>query len=448
MKRLNQTRGFAEQFEMILNLTTEQVTHLDNLEFEIYKDYFWNHSTTEDKLKFRFLTNIFKLLSSDQILKLKEYKKSILLKAENKIKGERQMSFEYEKRRLSTLKLSDETILKYVLAKEDLMKTYKEKMVAQLKIGKKISDIKSHLEEEYYRPLFTEDEYYLYKDILKQEHEEAESFSFKQAIQNFEYQYAIKLTEDQAKKIFDLENKSDDFILSGECFSEFEQEERKLLAYKNILDTDQYITYNSYYEKRIEQLKDELIASNNNHHLQQMNRSKEYLEYYILAVLPAMSIARKNLDVFLTPRQKEIIQEINVYYFKRLEEMRVKYIADHERYNKDLVPNELLEFQYRFKLDCVCPNIHLLMKHDLLIEELLTDSLVLEIKREKISLKKVHQDLEVFKRENYESNGGKYGMGWLIKVPYDEVEEHLNYISILLIEPDFESNIERMERFA
>jgi hypothetical protein len=333
-----------------------------------------------------------------------------------------------------------------VLAKEDLMKTYKEKMVAQLKIGKKISDIKSQLEEEYYRPLFTKDEYFLYNNILKQEHEEAESFSFKQAIQNFEYQYAIKLTEDQAKKIFDLENKSDDFILSGECFSEFEQEERKLLAYKNILDTDQYITYNTYYKKRIEQLKDELIASNNNHHLQQMNRAKDYLEYYILAVLPAMSIARKNLDVFLTPRQKEIIQEINVYYFKRLEEMREKYIADHERYNKDLVPNELLEFQYRFKLDCVCPNIHLLMKHDLLIEELLTDSLILQIKREKISLKKVHQDLEVFKRENYESNGGKYGMGWLIKVPYGEVEEHLNYISILLIEPDFESNIERMER--
>ncbi len=445
MSRLKQTKGFTDQFRDIINLTPEQVIDIDNLEFENYKEYFWNNSLNENRLKFRLLIKIFRLLTSNQILLLKEYKRAVLLKSESKKEEKRQQSFVYEKNRLATLKLEDNKIWEYVFAKEDLMKSYKDKMIAQAKLGMKISEVKDQLEEEIFRPIFTENQYSSYKDILKYEREARKSFSIKQSLHNFEYQYSIKLNDDQAKAFFEIENKTNDIDGNGKCYSVFEQEELKLIAYESILDQDQFNSYRTYHEKRIEQHKEELIKSNNNHHLQQLNRTKDYLEYYILNVLPALTMSRKKLDVFLTTRQKEIIEEINVFYFNKLAMTKKNFISNHERYNKNLVPNELLEYNLRHKLDCISPNIFWLKNHSS-TKELMTETIVKEIKIEKIKLEKIYGDLKKFQIENYENTGGEYGLGWLIRIPDDESEEHLKHISILLIESDIERNIARMER--
>nr|HMU03764.1 hypothetical protein [Saprospiraceae bacterium] len=160
MSKLKNTKGFTDMFKGILNLSETQINEIDQIEFDKFKTYFWN-SESDKSFKFGFLRSVCKLLDDKQISALKSYKTNII--SQKKIKEDNALYklIESESKRLSTLNLTENQLLKYAETKINLPKLAREKSIQNAKKGifllPNTNNLKE-LENEHITPIFTEEQ--------------------------------------------------------------------------------------------------------------------------------------------------------------------------------------------------------------------------------------------------------------------------------------------------
>jgi len=158
---------------------------------------------------------------------------------------------------------------------------------------------------------------------------------------------------------------------------------------------------------------------------------------------PHVTEVRKSIEGKLTVKQKKQIEEIRQFYFTQQGIYRDKYIKQHNRHYKDFKPNALSEFRLRQKIEKINFNICYLYGNEQ-SKNLMSKKLQANINEENEKLKNVYSKLKEFQIQNYESTGGNYGSGRVIKIPIKEGEEHWDKIGLLLLEPNLNKNLEKM----
>lgn len=308
MSKLKNTRGFTNHFKEILKLSESQIHTLDVIEHDLHKSYFWNQKS-EYSLKFSFLKSLLNLLNEEQIHALKYYKNDFIQKKKLKENLEFKKILETEGNRLKILNLTEEQLFKYALAKKNLPKLMKEKMMERAKKGiMKISrnDDREELEQEHIFPIFTPDQIAIYYNIIKKEKQLELEWHYKLTKDRFEHDYNVQVADHIIPIIYDIENIDNTYDEEGNIKSDFQQEEEKLEKYRHILNPDQFHSYLLKYEQRIKRIKQNLKELNQNH-LKQLERSRTLQDYYIKNVLPTKVKVRKQLNKELTNLEKKLL---------------------------------------------------------------------------------------------------------------------------------------------
>ena len=436
MGKLKNTSSFTDHFRNILKLTESQIDKIDEIEYDKYKAYFWNQEN-EHSLKLGLIRRIVRLLDEQQITELKSYKTDIIKQKKLKEDQELNQIIQIERKRLKDLYITENQLRNYALAKKALPKLAKEKMIQNAQKGiLKISNdqVLKELENEHIIPSFTEAQSSKYSKIIQAEYQKKLESYYKTTKQRFEHDYDVKLEDHLVPLIYEVEeNVYDD---EGNIKSEFEQEEYKLEKYRKLLNTDQFHNYIKKYEQRIALLKQELYEINQKH-LIYLERLRETYSYYLKNVLPLKIIVRKQLEKELTSSEKIIIKKLLKLYLEKLESNKTKALVQHQRYYKDLVPNEWEDYLIHHNFNIVRPNGYLLDGNELAII-LLSEELVEKVKTLQSKLKTINQEYKNFQVHLYESTGGDYG-GWLFKIPSPYESSKLKYLSLLLVEPNLDS---------
>ncbi len=445
MKNKKQRSDFTSQFKEILDLTNAQIEAIDKIETKLYKDYFWSNNLSESALTIRYLKSIFSILSNDQIKSLKEYKKEQLHKVALKKQSTLQKSFESQSKRLQALGLSEDQLWQFVQAKSKWLNVYKKRNLEFLKEGgdQFNEELKEEIDKELFQPIFTTKQFEQYLKLVRKENEQQEQWRLKHSKANFENQYSIKLTDQQAVCIFEIESDRLYKNEKGEYLSDFEREEIKLQKFKEVLNSDQFESYQKEYLKRLERKRQELIQSNKGHYLKKLKEIQKTLAYYKKNVLPLKSEARFKLEYVLNNEQKEFLAKLKEEYFDILENRKKIYRAQHERHYLDLVPNELQANLISVAFEKIRINAYYLRDCKYL-DKILASEIVEKVKREESKLRPVYQAFKDFQITLYEENGGDYG-AWIHKVVSKEDNRNLQYLSLLLLEPTLEENLKRLK---
>jgi len=445
MSKLKNTRGFTDQLKGILNLSETQINEIDQIEYDKFRTYFWD-SESDKSLKFGFLRSVLKLLDDKQIKALKSYKTGIIY--QKKIKEDNVLNklIEKERNRLSALNLTENQLLKYAETKINLPKLAREQSMQNAKKGifllTNTNNLKE-LENEHLVPIFSEEQRLKYLKIVQDEDRQKLEWHYKMAKQRFEYDYDVKVSDHLVPIIYDIEENEKIQDNEGNFYSEFEKEQSKLERYRKILNTDQFHNYIKKYEQRISLINQDLIKTNQKH-LEHLERIRETYNYYLNNVLPEKINVRNQLEYELTSTQKQIIDDLRLIYFQKLESNKAKAVAQHQRYNKDLVPYEWEDYLIHHNFDIILPNGYYLEGNNL-ITELMTDKLVQKIKLSQNQLKEKFKEFKMFQVDLYENSGGEYG-GWLMKITHKPEPSYLEYLSFLLLAPDLKSNLKRLKK--
>ncbi len=444
MKKQKGRLSINTQFVKALQLTEDQIVKINQIEQQLHKEYFWNHRLDKDSFVFRLIRRVFKELSDEQIKRLKLFKSEYTEKANLKKQSRLQKSFESQSKRLQSLKLSEEQLWQFVQAKSEWLKVYKKKNLEIIKEGGNqfSEELKEEIDKELFQPIFTTKQFEQYHELVRRENELQQEWRLKQSKSNFENRYSTILTEHQAKGICDIEQKRWSRNEKGELLSDFEQEELKLQAYKQILNEKQLEIYHKEFHARIDRMKQDLIKSNEGHHLHELKRIQSSLEYYTKRVLPLKVKSRVNLEKRLNQNHTQYLDQLKKEYMEILRRKEIKIREDHKRFNLNLVPNELKAHLLRIEFSKIQIN-PIYLRDSKLIKEVFSEDLINDIKLEENKLGPTYKDFKEFQIKAYEENGGDYG-GWIHKVVSKEDNRNLQYLSLLLLEPNLEENLARL----
>ncbi|MBK8053780.1 MAG: hypothetical protein IPK35_11060 [Saprospiraceae bacterium] len=446
MSKLKDTHGITDLFREILNLSDSQINVINNLEYDTYKAHFWSNRS-EQALKFGFLRSLFSLLDIKQITALKSYKNDIIYQKKlNKDKDLKNL-IERESNRLKDLNLTEEQLFKYSLAKMNLPKLAKEKMMERAKNGiNKISysSDRNELEKELILPIFTHEQITIYSKIVKKEKLLELEWHYKFTKDRFENDYDVRIADHIVPLIYEIEDQDNVYDDYDNIKSEFEQEEEKMEKYRKILNPDQFHNYLKKYNQRITQIKQNLNEINQNH-FKQLESSKATFNYYVKNVLPEKVKARKLLEKELTPNEKSIIDKLRILYLQKLEVNKANALKQHQKYHQDHVPNEWKDYLIHHNFNILKPNGYLLSKNELALD-LLSEEIIKKIKTFQSNLTAINKEFKEFQINLYESTGGNYG-GNIIKIQPSLEQTKLEYLSFLLLEPNLESILSKLSSF-
>lgn len=449
MSKLKNFKGFTTRYTSLLSLSKSQIKQIEEAEYQLYKDHHWNNHEIDFDFKTIYEKNIHNFLTKDQLLILKREDEK--QKAREKERGKQKISksLKIQEVRLKELQLTNDQLHTYVKTKLKFTKLTLKKI--KLAKSEKELDLKychQKVYEEDIYPIFNAEQLKKYRAIVKAENikNEAERNKWSTRLDKsaFEHRYNMKLSEDQAQKLFSIDFNASLKDSDGHYFSDFEMKEKQRQWYKKHLTADQFSVYNSHFEEDWNQIINRIRKSNDTHYKTQLDRTKAYFEFYLKNVLPHLVDSRKRLEDHLNEDQKELIKQIHHYYFQQKNKQKLNYINQHERYYKKYNPNGMEEFLVRQEMEKVNINIYYLYNFEP-AKKLMTDEMLLLVKEESSKQREIYKRLKEFQISFYESTGGNYG-GWLMKVPIKEGEEHLNKIGLLLIYPDLEKNLELLNK--
>lgn len=449
MGKLKNFKGFSDKFKEILNLTQIQVSQIEETEYNFHKDHHWN-KTPENKQGIRaYLNEILKYLTNEQLEIYNTIVEDQKVKKEKRRKEKIDKALEIQSIRLKALNLTTDQLETYVKRKLNFNELRRQKMKqVQKQEEMDLNFLQEKVYEEEIFPIFDSKQLKKYKELKKNEElnreVEEKKWRTKHEKEMFKHRYNIDLTKEQAKELF-----AKDFNIPlkdsrGDYFSDFEMKEKERFWYEKHLSKEQFQVYLPFHNDQIKRIVASIKKSNDEHDKIQLQRTKSYFEYYLENVLPYVTEARKRIEAKLTLTQKNQIKEIRQYYFTQQELNREKYIKQHNRHYKDFKPNALSEFQLRQKLERINFNIYYLYGYEpsKKLMNIKLQSIVIE---ENKKLKNIYSKLKEFQILNYESTGGTYGAGWVIKIPIKAGEEHLDKIGILLLSPKLQINLELIE---
>ena len=446
MAKLKNFKGFSDKFKEKLNLTQTQVSQIEETEYNFHKDYQWNKISDNKQSRSTYLNEILKHLNNEQREIYKTFVEAQKVKKEKRIKEKFVKTCEVQSIRLKALNLTIDQLETYVKKKLNFNELRLQKMKqAKTQAEMELDLLHEKVYEEEIFPIFDAIQLEKYKELKKTEEikreEEGKKWRAKHEKEMFKHRYNIDLNEEQAKELFsrDFNNPLKDS--EGQYFSEFEMKEKERNWYEKHLTKEQFKVYQPFYEEQTKYTIESIKKSNDEHAKIQLQRTKSYFQYYLENVLPHVIEARKRIETKLTNKQKKQIEEIRHYYFNQQDINRDKYIKQHQRHYKEFKPNALSEFRLRQNIEKINFNTCYLYGYRP-TKELMNSKLQLIVDEENKKLKKVYSELKEFQIENYESTGGNYGAGWVIKIPVKEGEEHLEKIGILLLYPNLKKNLE------
>lgn len=448
MGKLKNFKGFSDKFKEKLSLTQIQVSQIEETEYNFHKEYRWNKISDDKQSKSAYLNEILKHLTDEQLEIYKKFVEDQKVKNEKRSKEKFNKTLEVQSIRLKALNLTNEQLETYVKKKLNFTELRLQKMKqANTQAEMELDVLKQKVYEEEIFPIFDNKQLAKYKDLKKTEEikreEEGKKWRTKHEKEMFKHRYNIDLNEEQAKELFSKDFNHPQKDSEGEYFSDFEMKEKERNWYEKHLTKDQFKVYKPFYEEQIKYLIESIKKSNSENDKVQLQRTKSYLKYYLENVLAHVTEARKSIENKLTSSQKKQIEEIRHYYFTQLDVNREKFIKLHNRHYKDFKPNAWSEFQLRQKIKKINFNICLLYGNEQ-SKKLMSRKMQAIVNEENEKLKNVYSKLKEFQIQNYESTGGNYGSGWVIKIPIKEGEEHLEKIGLLLLEPDLNKNLEKM----
>lgn len=439
----NKYNSFSSRYSKYLDLTNNQIELINSKEYEFMKDYHWGKLPNDKNPEDLFIEQLSCLLTQGQLDTYKSLKQERKLKKEARKREQFLKRLDYQRKYLKDLNLTESQLLKYVEVKSNWSNLIKELMASKNKGDTySLEQLKSQILTSHIYPIFNEIQIAKYKEILKKNEVATIERNKNQKKSEFKSRFSIELSEVQLEKILsaDLQSKDE----NGTYYSDFEKLEMELALFTNILNSDQLELYKPDYDRQKKNIVDRLIKSNSEHHLRELNRISDYLQYYSLHVLPELSKVKARLEYILNDKQQELIEKIRDYCFSRIDERQSAFLESHKRHNQEYCPNKLKAFYVRQKLSklfCNVSNFYGCKEaKDLMTKELQE---LLEMEREKLS--EVFEDLKKNQIDTFEKSGGKYGAGWRINIPRRKGEEHLKNINLLLLYPSLEANLRLMD---
>lgn len=446
MGKLKNFKGFSDKFKELLSLTPSQVSAIEETEYTFHKDYHWSHLPEHETSASAYLNKILKHLDAEQLAIYNSHVADQRSKDEKRRLAKLNKTLEFQSIRLKSLNLTNDQLKTYVNKKLNFGALKRTKMkLARTQTEAKSDVLKQKVYEEEIYPIFDAKQLEQYKELEKIEEingeKEAKLWSTKRGKELFKHRYNIDLSEEQAEKLFSTDFNRPLKDAQGEYYSDFEMKEKERIWYQKHLTNEQFEIYLPIHKEEVQYIIESIKKSNDTFDKAQLDRTKRYLDYYVESVLPHTTEARRRIESKLTITQKEQIDEIRSFYFSQQDAMRTKYIKQHNRHYKEFKPNAFNEFQFRQKIDKINCNICYLYGYKP-AKELMDSALQSMVTEENTTLKNVYAALKAFQIECYESTGGNYGAGWMLKIPIKEGEEHLEKIGILLLYPDLKKNLD------
>ena len=442
MSRLKNTKGFTDQFSEILALSENQIKEIDDMEFELYKQSYWNHENPQPNFKFIFIRKVGKLLLPDQWQKLKSYRNKAKVKIRYRKVEKLNKLIELERNRLKDLLLTDDQLERIANHKNEIPNLIRKSRMNDVEQKVDIQQLKAQLEDDLMKEILTSAQLQQYRNIAKDENIKQHEWLVKLSTNRFEHIHKIELNDAQREAIYIIEDKSPSKNEKGEYYSEFEQEKNKLAELIKVLDKNQYATYKVSYDKRISNIIERTKKADERRIIYVTRLNKE-LEYYKTRILPKTTRIRKELEIRMSDFQKEQVAIVKKEYLKSLNHNYAKAKDYFKRYTKNLAVNEMKEFRIRHMLDLISPNLCHIQNFQPAIK--LAKSDITEMIEEKnVKLKEDYEDLKKYQRAVFEETGGEYGGGFrAIIFPTDE-EVQIGKLGILLIESEYDANIGRL----
>jgi len=442
LSRLKNTKGFTDQFTEILALSEKQIKDIDDMEFELYKQSYWNHENPQPNFKFIFIRKVEKLLLPDLWQNLKSYRSKAKVKIRDRKVEKLNRLIELERNRLKDLLLTDDQLERIAKYKNEIPNLLRETRMKDVKQKIDVHQIKGQLEDNLMKEILTAAQLKQYRNISKDENIKQHEWLVKLSTNRFEHIHKIKLNDNQREAIYQIEDKSPNKSENGEYYSEFEQEENKLTALSKVLDENQYATYKISYDKRVSNIIERTKKSDEGRNIYVTRLNKE-LEYYKTRILPKTTRIRKDLEAIMTDFQKEQVAIVKEEYLKNLNKNYAKAKDQFKRYTKNLAINEMKEFRIRHMLDLISPNLCHIKDFQPAIK-LSNSDLTEMLDENNAKLKEDYEDLKKYQRAVFEETGGQYGGSFrTIIFPTDE-EVQIGKLGILLIESEYDANIDRL----
>lgn len=442
MSRLKNTKGFTDQFSEILNLSENQVMEIDDIEYNLYRAYYWDRSSPQPNFKYKFIRQIGMILSTEQWDRLKAFRNE----SKEKLRIQKQEKLikliDSEGTRLKSLALSDDELIKLAKLKLEIPNIIRAKRMSIPGVNRNIEKLRTEIEKEKISQILNPEQMVKYDEIISREKDKKLKWLIKLSSERFEYLVKIKLNEDQREGVYLIEDKSPSYNKEGKIFSEFEQADNKLQAYKQILDDEQMVIYQEYHKKLFKNIENRLIQSDEKRAVY-LDRIKKYFKYYKKNILPKTSNARNEMEKFLSIQEKQKIERLKSEYFKVVKTNYNKSLDQFHRFTKNLAINEMKEHRFRHKLDLISPNGYYL-KDSELAKDIMSSKLqkLLEIKYKE--LKSEYDNLKKYQIHVYEETGGEYGGGFLIKMCPRQEESIYANLGLLLLETTYENNLQKI----
>lgn len=445
--KITQTITFTDEFKDSLGLSPSQVKALDELDYEFLKEYTFGISGDYDvkKAKRRYIRSLLLLLDEKQRNGFRDIRR----KSAGKQK-KRDEEFEEEQlgrtlKKYAVLGLSRTDFLKFREILKEIKRFLHQESIDNIdhnlpRINRQerfIEIAKERLKE------FLNDKQL--KEFLRIKVEDHE-FEINSRLEMVQYQYSsLKLTDEQAREIYQYEENEPTYDENAEYLSEFEKWDIERDFMRSLLDDSQFPEYLKLNEKNkasyINGLKD-----SNQRKANEVTRYTNRRQYLIKEYLPVKCKWRINAQKLIDDQLEKAIEKIRTDYIKNLVANFERNLRDSIKHYQCYVPNDMAVMQAKAQINCLVPNfICTEQKHRDLIKSL-PKRLVDYLSKPNNEIKKADALLHDFTIKNYESTGGTYG-GWIHVIRnFENPDDDMGILPNLLLKPTVEENLDIMNR--
>ena len=125
------------------------------MEFELYKQSYWNHENPQPNFKFIFIRKVGKLLLPDQWQKLKSYRNKAKVKIRYRKVEKLNKLIELERNRLKDLLLTDDQLERIANHKNEIPNLIRKSRMNDVEQKVDIQQLKAQLEDDLMKEILT-----------------------------------------------------------------------------------------------------------------------------------------------------------------------------------------------------------------------------------------------------------------------------------------------------
>ncbi|QLG45628.1 hypothetical protein [Costertonia aggregata] len=445
--KIKNTITFTDKFGEILNLSDVQIKKIDNLTYELLKKHQFSIDPDYDEKKERKQCDksVQKILSKEQRVKLKKVRKNTQEK-QSTIDFETQ-KFKRLQEKYKSLQLTEKKL--HIL--QNILNDIREVVFA--KWGKYVPGSKNQLSkhELYLNVASKKLSGFLSEEKLAEFYKiEASEQKWLKKIhteQIVNMNASLNLTSKQAEFIYDYEENEPSKDINNDYLSEFEKWDLKREFMSSILDKKQFKEYLRLSEKQ-KAAYISYFKETDNLKSKEVKRLKSRVNYLINNYLYVLCEWRLELETYIPKSLNLMLLDFRLKYHENLKKDLNKNLKQSIRHNKNHVPNDLIFLKLRTKNDAIVPHLHCItnLENNIITEvpKKLCDLIVNKPSKVRDADAKLHE----FTITNYENHGGTYGGSTYIRRKNrDEIDSKLDILSILLLHPEPQKNIDAGKKF-